>query len=149
MSDCRFGVSLVNYPDPDPERILHERSFHMKFRRRAYGEFLKFHMKCPRVLNSYLMTILNCIFSPLNFTIYRRSFHMKVMRRAYGEFHKMHMKCTRVFNSVHLMTVLYWIFIAFKFYNCSTENALLQKMTSSNVNCSRLKGILQCTLTIL
>ena len=21
MSDCRFGVSLVNYPDPDPERI--------------------------------------------------------------------------------------------------------------------------------
>ena len=22
MSDCRFGVSPVNYPDPDPEPIL-------------------------------------------------------------------------------------------------------------------------------
>ena len=22
MSDCRFGVSPVNYPDPDPERIV-------------------------------------------------------------------------------------------------------------------------------
>ena len=21
MSDCRFGVSPVNYPDPDPERV--------------------------------------------------------------------------------------------------------------------------------
>ena len=24
MSDCRFGVSPVNYPDPDPDRVWHE-----------------------------------------------------------------------------------------------------------------------------
>ena len=22
MSDCRFGVSPVNYPDPDPEHVI-------------------------------------------------------------------------------------------------------------------------------
>ena len=22
MSDCRFGVSPVNYPDPDPDKII-------------------------------------------------------------------------------------------------------------------------------
>ena len=24
MSDCRFGVSPVNYPDPDPEQVAYE-----------------------------------------------------------------------------------------------------------------------------
>ena len=23
MSDCRFGVSPVNYPDPDPGQMIH------------------------------------------------------------------------------------------------------------------------------
>ena len=23
MSDCRFGVSPVNYPDPDPDHLTH------------------------------------------------------------------------------------------------------------------------------
>ena len=26
MSDCRFGVSPVNYPDPDPDRLQLEQS---------------------------------------------------------------------------------------------------------------------------
>ena len=26
MSDCRFGVSPVNYPDPDPDQPAHSRS---------------------------------------------------------------------------------------------------------------------------
>ena len=25
MSDCRFGVSPVNYPDPDPDRVVNFR----------------------------------------------------------------------------------------------------------------------------
>ena len=29
MSDCRFGVSPVNYPDPDPERFWRRRSLEM------------------------------------------------------------------------------------------------------------------------
>ena len=37
---------------------LHEWSFHMKFMKRAFGEFHKFHMKRPRVKDSvYHMTL--------------------------------------------------------------------------------------------
>ena len=31
MSDCRFGVSPVNYPDPDPEVYLEARNIALDF----------------------------------------------------------------------------------------------------------------------
>ena len=36
MSDCRFGVSPVNYPDPDPEGIFLHVALSAKLTRTCY-----------------------------------------------------------------------------------------------------------------
>ena len=46
MSDCRFGVSPVNYPDPDPERKLATREIRVQSPVQASCFFLSFIMFC-------------------------------------------------------------------------------------------------------
>ena len=38
MSDCRFGVSPVNYPDPDPDPAIKS---HMVFFNSVFGTCIK------------------------------------------------------------------------------------------------------------
>ena len=39
MSDCRFGVSPVNYPDPDPDSQVHENGCYNVISRLSVGNF--------------------------------------------------------------------------------------------------------------
>ena len=49
MFFLQFTGSNISYI----QRILHECSFHMKFMKRAFGEFYKFHIKLSRVKDSF------------------------------------------------------------------------------------------------
>ena len=55
MSDCRFGVSPVNYPDPDPEEtsVFSENTviFILKFNQRGF--MIQIHV-CIQNMQSYM-----------------------------------------------------------------------------------------------
>ena len=51
MNDCRFGVSPVNYPDPDPERHLRWPMKLFFVNRDGYNSFVNFEViKAMRIL---------------------------------------------------------------------------------------------------
>ena len=59
------AMCLKGYLSNGTRWILHEWSFHMKFMKRAFGEFHKFRMKCPRVKDFvYHMILKSAVLSP-------------------------------------------------------------------------------------
>ena len=53
MSDCRFGVSQVNYPDPDPERHFQQFFSHITT---VSG--------CDRKLNAHFYSVASLKYAP-------------------------------------------------------------------------------------
>ena len=66
MSDCRFGVSPVNYPDPDPDVILVKRAeavYSNKDSRRKNRSFYLVRFILPLPLYLQGIFILICIYT--------------------------------------------------------------------------------------
>ena len=45
MNDCRFGVSPVNYPDPDPENLFQIKSLCVQAGAQTYNPGIKVRLK--------------------------------------------------------------------------------------------------------
>ena len=56
MSDCRFGVSPVNYPDPDPERKHY--AYRVHFRKGVFLQNAVWQYDMNKIVALYTETVI-------------------------------------------------------------------------------------------